>query len=343
MIGGTGRPGPRFPFAVTIAGSRFPRPPNLNDASPARDDRIRTQVLRGLALNRIPGYHFPIHFLQLSFDRVGREATLLSLDPGPHCVDHTGHVHMGPLALLADLSMSASVRAGRDPSTRTATVTMTIHLTGEKPNGRLEAAGGQHDLLRGARGEQGATHFTMRSGGAVIAYGTGNFMVLDPPEGVKLMPVTMRKHGDPLPPDIVPSDLAPDEARVYAHAEESIGLAARERTAFIDRFWGARGGAGSTGELINGGHISNRVKHVQGGVLFGFAVSNAVRMLSGDGGEWITSSVTASFISPGGGDRMFANSEIVHRGGLTAVVRTAVTREDGKLVLYVTSTHASPA
>jgi hypothetical protein len=46
---------------------------------------IRERVVRGIALNRVPGLHFAGNFLDLSFDTVSREAARTSFVPGPHC------------------------------------------------------------------------------------------------------------------------------------------------------------------------------------------------------------------------------------------------------------------
>jgi hypothetical protein len=76
-----------------------------------RRQAIRERVLRGLALNRIPGLHFPGNFLDVSFDRVGRKGVRLSLDPGPWCTDAAGEADLAALAMLADLALGASMRA----------------------------------------------------------------------------------------------------------------------------------------------------------------------------------------------------------------------------------------
>ena len=61
-------------------------------ARPATDtlDTIRAQVLRGIALNREPGYHFAGNFLDLSYDHVGTDYTALSVDVAPHCAEADG-------------------------------------------------------------------------------------------------------------------------------------------------------------------------------------------------------------------------------------------------------------
>ena len=47
------------------------------------EERIRRRVLRAIALNRTPGFHFPGNFIDLSFDRVARsESTRVSYETG---------------------------------------------------------------------------------------------------------------------------------------------------------------------------------------------------------------------------------------------------------------------
>jgi len=76
-----------------------------------RDQLILGQVLRGIALNRQPGFHFPGNFLDVSFDRIERAGTLLSMDPGPWCRGSDGQTDMASLMILADLACGSSVRA----------------------------------------------------------------------------------------------------------------------------------------------------------------------------------------------------------------------------------------
>src|SRR3546814_1296012 len=49
-----------------------------------RASAILEHVLRGLALNRHPGWNFPGNFLQISFDEVELDSSTLSLATGPH-------------------------------------------------------------------------------------------------------------------------------------------------------------------------------------------------------------------------------------------------------------------
>lgn len=68
------------------------------------------QVLKGLALNRRPGWNFPGNFFELSFDEVGPDSARLSIEPGVHCLDADTQMNLGALAVLADIGMAAGMR-----------------------------------------------------------------------------------------------------------------------------------------------------------------------------------------------------------------------------------------
>jgi uncharacterized protein (TIGR00369 family) len=108
-------------------------------------------------------------------------------------------------------------------------------------------------------------------------------------------------------------------------------------------FWGflpqaAPGGASCV--MPNGPHVGNRVGFVQGGILFGLAAATATAALPD---SWMLSAVAAAFISPGQGAALRAQASIVHQGQRSAVIRTEVTRADGRRVLEVMSTHVMSA
>src|SRR5689334_11683195 len=91
---------------------------------------IRERVLRGIALNRTPGFHFAGNFLSPSYDHVSVDTVHASLNVGPHCVDANGSINYGALAVFADLAVASNVRAGHDRAARLATVNMNMHFTG---------------------------------------------------------------------------------------------------------------------------------------------------------------------------------------------------------------------
>lgn len=288
-------------------------------------DAIRARVLRGIALNRQPGFHFPGNFLDVSYDRVDRRGARLSIDPGPWCSDAVGEIDLGATAMLADLALGACVRAQLSREARVATVSLSLQFTGAPRRGRLQArAEFQGFFARGA-GRLGLGRVAVTGRAGQICYGTGSFMALRPPRGMTLHPVPLRdrKSREPSPVE----ELDSNESKILARAE---GALASEGS-FIEKFWGGP-------VLSNGLHAGNRVGHAQGGILVAMAAKSAAAQLPAG---WRLSGVSALYISPGEGRTLRASSKVIHHGRLTAVVRTQVTGKNRRRVLEVVTTHCA--
>lgn len=302
---------------------------------------IRERVLRAIALNRTPGYHFAGNFVDLSFDRVAREDTRISYETGPHCLDLNGGTDIGSLAMAADFALGTSIRAELDRATRTATVSMGLEFGAPLPAGTVRAASRCHGYVGEGYGRIGRARVVLEGANGEIGYGSGQFMILKPPPKVTMHPVPHRKRGDPEPAALAEQDLTADERRILRHADEALERAAKTRQPFIRHFWGylpeAERGAASC-VMPNGSHIGNRVGNVQGGIMLGLAAVTAAAALPE---RWTMSSITAAFISPGEGAQLKAQASVVHHGQRLSVVRTEVTRSDGRRVLDVMSTHAA--
>jgi acyl-coenzyme A thioesterase PaaI-like protein len=300
------------------------------------EERTRRRVLRAIALNRTPGYHFPGNFIDLSFDRVESQSARVSYE-----TDTQDPGDFGSLAVLADFALGTAVRASLHPATRLATVSMTLELAAAPRAGTVSAAAQCHGFVGEGDARIGRGRVVLEDAAGEIGYGSGAFMVLKPPPQVTLHPVPLRKRGDAEPPELAERDLAPDELRILRHADEALKRAARAKQPFIRHFWGflpeaAPGGASCV--MPNGPHIGNRVGYVQGGIQLGLAAATASAALPE---SWILSTVTAAFISPGEGPALRAQASVVHRGQRLSVIRTEITRHDGRLVLQAMSTHVA--
>jgi acyl-coenzyme A thioesterase PaaI-like protein len=302
------------------------------------DVRIRERVLRGIALNRIPGLHFAGNFLDVSYDRVASRDTRVSLEPGPHCADADGQVNIGAVAMVADIALAASLRAELESdSRRLATVSMHLQFTGVAMRERLEGQGECEGFLRDAAVPQGVSRFSIASGGKQACFGTGAFMPLAPPPGVKMHPVVTQRSA--AAPVLTEPELDAGEREILRHAEDALARADAKH-AFIGRFFGyepRREEHGARATMKNGAHVANRVGHVQGGLLVGFGASTASAALPA---TWGLSSVSAWFVSPGEGRELQAESKVWHHGRETAVVRTEVTGVGSRRVLEMVTTHA---
>lgn len=196
-----------------------------------------------------------------------------------------------------------------------------------------------HGFIGEGAGRIGRTRVSINDGSGEIGYGSGSFMVLEPPAGVSLHPVPMRKRGDAEPPLLTESDLEPDELRILRHADEALERAARTGQPFIRHFWGLLPEAtpgGASCVMPNGPHVGNRVGYVQGGILYALGAATAMAALPE---SWMLTSMMAAFISPGQGASLKAQASVVHQGQRTSVIRTAIMRSDGRQVLDVMSTH----
>ena len=298
-------------------------------------DALRARVLRGIALNRTPGFHFPGNFLDVSFDRVARDGTRLTLDPGPWCADAAGEADFGATALLADLALGSCVRAQLTREVRVATVSLSLQFTGAPRTGRLEARGEFQGFFAHGAGRLGLGRVTLGGKAGQICHGTGSFMVLQPPKGVTLHPVPLRSRKSAPPPALKERDLTVDERKILAQADAALAHG-RHDGSFINHFWSlhARGGKAA---LANGLHVGNRVGHAQGGFTFGLAATTAMAALPAG---WALVGASAWYIGPGLGKTLAARSRVVHRGTLTGVVHTRIEDEAGRGVLELVSSHA---
>ncbi|MEQ1772624.1 MAG: hypothetical protein ABL891_02465 [Burkholderiales bacterium] len=306
------------------------------------ESSIRRRVLRGLALNRTPGYHFTGNFLNFSFDHNAEHDVRMSMDAGPHVVESNGNVNYGALAVLADIALAANVRAGHTPASRLATVQMNLQFTGVPMTGRLHAASSLQGYVGNITSKQGSGQVTVSSNSKPVCYGVGTFMVLNPPKGVALYPMSHRKDSDADVAPLAESELQRDERKVLEFADAAIA-AAQKGDAFIRRFWGFDTHPltkGAAGKLKNGPHVSNRVGHLQGGITMGLGIATAETALPT---SWMLSAVTAWYISPGEGRVIKAKSKIIHHGRLTAVVRTEITGKNNRRVMEMITTHAHKA
>lgn len=306
------------------------------------ETELRRRVLRGLALNRTPGYHYMGNFFDFSFDHVAERDVRMTMDVGEHCRVANGDAAYSAMAVFVDIAMAANVRAGHTPASRLATVQMNLQFTGEPMTGRLSLQSALQGYVKNVTSVQGAATATVTAHGRPVCLGHGTFMVLDPPKGVTLYDMSHRKHGDPDVAPLAIEQLDPKERKVVAAGERAIaGMV--EGKLFYDGFIGIEtqpGGKGATARLPYGPHVGNRVGHLQGGVTMGLGIAAAEASLSA---TWRLSAVTAWYISPGQGRVIRARSRIVHHGRLTAVVRTEIFGKNNRRVMEMVTTHAHRA
>lgn len=290
---------------------------------------ILAQVLRGLSLNREPGWNFPGNFLELSFDELGAEGARVSLEPGPHCMDADGQVHIAAVCILADVALAIAMRAHAGYAMRMATVTLALQFSGAPRHGRLEAVSRLDGLHEGLLRRQGLARAELYAGDRMLCTVHGTFQMME--DRPDLQPIPLRRRGaQPEPELLSPQMLDEAERETYARAEQALRAGT---DGFAQRFWGLlpqRTEDGATCSLQNGLHVGNRVGHTQGGLTFALAAVTAQAAL---GEEWSMVGISTWYVRPGTGEALRAVAVITHQGGTTAVVKVDVLDENGRLVL----------
>lgn len=297
---------------------------------------IRRRALITFALNRTPGLHFPGNFLGVTFAEISAARASVRLRPGEYCEEPDGQVHPGVVALLADVALASVVRANLNPAQRLATVSLQLQFSGAPITGPLEARGEFTGFLHGAAGQQGLSRCTLIANEQAVLFGSGAFMVLNPPPGVTMHAPVSADHNAASP--LQESELTSVERGILTRIDATLASPAPARS-FLQRFWGIDPQPREHGAqcvVENDLHLGNRVGHMQGGLQVGIAINTANAALPAD---WKVSGITACFISPGEGRVLCATSRIIHRGGQTAVVRTVITGKNRRRVLEATSTH----
>jgi acyl-coenzyme A thioesterase PaaI-like protein len=293
---------------------------------------IRERVLRALAANREPGFHFAGNFCEIAF-----HPESVTLEPGAHCTGPSGQVDFSVLAMVADMALASAIRRRMDPRTRLATVSMSLQMTGAPAEAAIEARGSFDGFFGGGDSRQGLARMTMTSGGTPVAFGHGAFMALEPPPGIELFPMPGPERLRPAP--LTEDALEPKERELLERADH-VAADPAAKGDFIRHFFGfhpRRTQAGASATLRNGIHIANRVGHVQGGLLAGFAAATAGAALPHN---WALSGITACFVSPGQGAMLRATSRVRHQGLMTAVVQTEVMGPNRRRVLEAVTTHS---
>lgn len=303
---------------------------------------LREHVLRALALNRMPGFHFPGFFLGLSWDHVGKRSATVSIQTGLHCVDCDGSANVAAVALLADHALSCAMRAHLQPGVRMVTVTLHLQFTGVKASGnQLVSHARLEKIYRGASLPQGICRGDVCAKGTVVCYTSGTFVGTLPLPGVAISPLPWQRSRPDRARRLNLRNLNAKERTVVRAARTAIRDQAKGRT-FIQSFWGQMPvhSDGLAGSLVDiGPHMMNRVGHVQGGVLVGMAVSRAIAALPH---RTLLTGVSAWFLSPGEKGPLRVESCVLRRGRNISVVRSKILGLREKLVLEVVSSHAPP-
>ncbi len=307
--------------------------------SPSDEHDIHQRTLRALARNRIPGYHFAGHFLDLQCRRFDTGGVVFEIEPGPHCVDPDGTMNLGAVLVLADMALASSNRVYVDSSGRTATLVLRVEFTGVEARGPLSAEAKSDGFSKHTALAQATCKGTICAAGTEVVHMSGIWVALPAPEGRALDPLPWeRKHAAPVP-NLSLAQLDPLEKNVMRR----VGQVMREAPlgGFARGLWEPavrHTPRGAASRLAVGMHVGNRVGHVQGGLLLNAALATAIGAVPH---HPLLIAACAWFISPGQGKALTSRSTVLQKGRNVAVVRTEVFATGGKRVLEAVSNHAS--
>ena len=307
------------------------------------DHPIMKHVRHAIVLNRRPGYHFCGNFFGQVFDDVHETHSTLSLAPALHTRDADGQTNIAAFAMVTDMGLATGIRASLDRATRLATVSLSLQMTGAPRVGNIKVVSVSEGFVYDAAGKQGLSQTKVFAGDDLACFGSGGFMILPPPPGVELHPIPWVDEVPPATSELDPDSVTESEAFILSRAESALRISLDEDTDFINQFLGFKPEAikGAAHCVVqNGPHIANRVKHVQGGITLAHALITANAAL---GSEWVLTAAHASYISPGEGETITADSRLIHQGRMTAVVQTKLMSSNGRQVLEVMTNHAKRA
>lgn len=312
-----------------------------HDDTPVRTHPWTPEVertLNALYWARTPGFHFAGYFLRVSCEQLDPDACLLSMDVGPHCCGHQGTLDAVSLGVFSDVAMATAVRAAMPTACRLATVSIQLQVTGRDVGHRLQARArfrGGHATAH----QQVMSEVDIMSGDVLVAMGQATFMALPMPEG--RMASALRTWNDALAePRLPPSALTPQEQAIFRAA---LRASATDGPGFAQAFWGVqtrRLASGSRSRLDVSPQVTNRVGHVQGGILLGQAIDTA---LASAPPGWAVSAISANYLAPGTGNAMLARARPLHTGRSTAASRVQIRGGDRTPVVEAQATLVSPS
>lgn len=302
---------------------------------------IRRQVLAALAGNRRPGFHFPGYLLAVDWPHIGKDTVAESLPHTPVARAPHGGIDLAAVCVLIDTTLATAPRVAIETGARQATVQLHAQFTGEPARGALRMDARHEGFTGNSAARQAISRgIVSGAGGKAIAYADASFVVLPPPAGAVLAPLPWQEPGVPRPPALKPAELDARERAVLRACNTALRRA-DDAHGFLAHFWGvlpkpADGGARLRLKIAP--QHANRVGHVQGGLLLGFAAATGCAAVPRHAQ---LSSISAWFIKPGEGAALSVRSRVIHAGRSFAVVRTEIRNADRSLALEAVSNHAA--
>ncbi|MBL3675548.1 acyl-CoA thioesterase domain-containing protein [Paracoccus aerius] len=301
---------------------------------------VRQHVLAALCEKQGSSFSFLGHLLALQWSDIQADSLVVTMPVGPHCTDAAGRVSMSALCGMVDIGLANACRLAVGRGWRLATIQLHLQLTGVALEGDLILSAAFDGFSTGTALRQLFSHGVVTCGGKAVCHARASFVALPPPSKTRLDAYPweqMKSHGAS---GLKATELDADAQALLADCERALACTNNDR-GFLDRFLGLAPRANESGSLCEIAitpTLSNRVGHVQGGLLLSIAAQTA-QAAAGD--HPVLSSLSCSYTGPGRGDRLSARSDVLHRGRSFATIQTQVRTSDSVLVSDTISTHAA--
>ncbi|TFV64739.1 hypothetical protein E4P41_00410 [Geodermatophilus sp. DF01-2] len=288
--------------------------------APDPDDRVgavRARAMESVARTRAVGPHFFGNVVGITGLPRSGDATRLHLAPEPGD-GAGGRISPVAVATVADLTMSASIRAVLGPQRRLGTITMAVHHLEPVMAGPLTTEGTAVRVERDE--ERGFARCELRDPrGTVVAAVEAWFVAVPTPPGRTLGPVPWELPDDVPVPPVPEGELTTAERAAVAACVAAARRAAAAGTSVVDELlagtWTGTGTDVVRGEIPVGPAHANRGGQVQGGALYGAAALGAGRVVA-DGMSLADGQL--SFLAPADGDVLVVESRALRHGRRTS-------------------------
>lgn len=285
------------------------------------------RAVDAVARTRALGLHFVGHFLGIVGlpPQDGRSRLLLDVEPGAEPGTPVSPVS---LAVVADLAMGTAIRAHLGAGRRLSTVAMTAHYVAAVATGPVTASAAAPQV--GEDGRAFARCELTDHRGALVGAIDAWFVALPAPPGRELAPIPWEL---PEPRVVQPLTIA-GMTRAEKGAVDACVAAGRRaatgRTSVVEELIGPSipesTGGRVTGELQIGFAHTNRVGHVQGGVLYGAAALAARRAVAED---MHLAEGHLQFLAPAHGESLVVEARATRQGRRTSFTEARLIVDGG--------------
>jgi acyl-coenzyme A thioesterase PaaI-like protein len=294
--------------------------PTSRNLSVVAEHLIEDRALQAIAMTRTRGMHPLGHFVGISGRPSPTGTVRLTLSAMQDSEGgQAGAVPLLAFCVFADLVVGSAIRSHIGPGARLGTVMLSLQHRRVNVHGDVRGSG----YAPPPQNAYGTAHAVCTIGDEVVGHAQASAAALPAPPG--RTPPLLPWERDVLPevPELTRADLRPDEAQFLTNVQAASARAAVSGSSvqdeLLDFVWEPEAPDGDCGVLTIGPELSNRVGHIQGGVLYAAGARAAGRTLGE--GRWELAEGSYQFHRPAEGRSLAARTTVLRRGRSTAFVQ----------------------